>query len=73
MIYLINKIKKRIHSEEGVEYFPTVLYAEAETLLDASEKTIQFLRNCENAYRMDDGGFFIALYQMEEEVDITIK
>jgi hypothetical protein len=73
MIYLVNKIKRRVHSEEGVEYFPTVLYAEGDSLLDASEKTIQFLKNCGNSYRMDDGGFFIALYQMEEEVEITIK
>ena len=73
MIYLINKIKKRNISDEGTEYFPVVLFAEAESLLDASEKTINFLKNCDGSYRMDNGGFFIALYQMEEEVEITIK
>jgi hypothetical protein len=73
MIYLVNKIKKRNISDEGIEYFPVVLFAEADNLLEASEKIIDFLKNCNNSYRMDDGGFFIALYQMAEEVEVLIK
>jgi len=73
MIYLVNKIQKKKVSEEGVEYSNVILFAEAESLLDATEKTVVFLKENSEDYKINDGGFFIAKYQMEEPVEVTIK
>ncbi len=73
MIYLINKIQKKIVSEEGIEYGNVVLFAEAESLLEATEKTVVFLKENSESYKINDGGFFVAKYQMEEPVEVTIK
>lgn len=73
MIYLINKIQKKKVSEEGIEYVNVVLFAEADSLLDATEKTVSFLKENSEDYKINDGGFFVAKYQMEELVEVTIK
>ena len=73
MIYLINKIQKKKVSEEEIEYSNVVLFAEAESLLDATEKTVNFLKENSEYYKINEGGFFVAKYQMEEPVEVTIK
>jgi len=73
MIYLINKIQKKIETEDGFEYRSVVLFSEADSLLDATEKTVNFLKEKTEDYKINEGGFFVAKYQMEEPVEITIK
>lgn len=73
MIYLINKIQKKIETEDGLEYRSVVLFSEADSLLDATEKTVNFLKENTEDYKINEGGFFVAKYQMEEPVEITIK
>ena len=73
MKYLINKIKKKVKTQEGIEYIPVVLFAEADSLLEATSRTVSFIQESMGIYEINDGGFFIAQYRMEEPVEVLIK